>query len=76
MLSAFGVGVEEPKNPTVIGIGTWEENQKMLLGTDFERQLAIFMLGNPQWFPNYTGSPEETVTDFTSLAMDTLDFTF
>ena len=48
----------------------------MLLGTDFERQLAIFMLGNPQWFPNYTGSPEETVTDFTSLAMDTLDFTF
>lgn len=36
---------------------TWADDQLLLLSTVFQRSLALFMLGNPQWFEGYTGEP-------------------
>ena len=62
MLNMFKVGSERRLNghslKTVQDIELWANRQHMLLSTVFSRQLALFMLGNPQWFPNYTGEPE------------------
>lgn len=62
MLNIFKVGSERRLNghslKTVQDIELWANRQHMLLSTVFSRQLALFMLGNPQWFPNYTGEPE------------------
>lgn len=61
MLNMFKVGSERRLNghslKTVQDIELWANRQHMLLSTVFSRQLALFMLGNPKWFPNYTGEP-------------------
>lgn len=36
----------------------WANSQVTLLSTTFLRELALFMLANPQWFDGYTGSPK------------------
>ena len=38
----------------------WASIQETTLSTVFIRQLAIFMIGNQQWFPGYTGARVES----------------
>ena len=42
---------------------SWVESKNMVLGTVFLRALALFMLSDPQDFPDYTGSPVESSAD-------------
>lgn len=35
----------------------WATSQVTLLSTTFLRELALFMIANPQWFNGYTGQP-------------------
>ncbi len=43
-----------------IELESWVESKSMVLGTVFLRSLALFMLANPQDFPDYTGVPLES----------------
>lgn len=81
MLEMFGVGSSRPKkNATVSDLEDWAFGQKMLLSTVFLRSLALFMIGNPQWFKGYTGTPTEyssadsTVESSTEGMSDEFDF--
>lgn len=68
MLEVFGVGqsrkVAGRELSNVQDIEDWARAQEMLLSTPFLKQLALFMMGNPQWFNGYTGddSGGEVVT--------------
>lgn len=68
MLEMYQVGSSRPKSSsTVSDLEDWAYGQKMLLSTIFLRSLALFMLGNPQWFTGYTGTPK----DYSSMAVST-----
>lgn len=60
-LDLFDVGTTRKINnlemTSLSDLDTWSEGQLTLLSTVFLRQLALFMIGNPQWFKNYTGEP-------------------
>ena len=60
-LDVFDVGTSRSINGvkllSVNDIENWADSQLVLLSTVFLRQLALFMLGNPQWFNGYTGEP-------------------
>jgi len=61
-LEMFNVGTSRNlagniKITSIQNLITWAEGQMTLLSTVFLRSLALFMLGNPQWFEGYTGSP-------------------
>ena len=62
-LEVFEVGTERKLNGIEItnsrNLIMWADAQLTLLSTVFSRQLALFMLGNPQWFPDYDGSPKD-----------------
>lgn len=59
MLDVFGVGqsrkVAGRELSNVQDLEDWARAQEMLLSTPFIKQLALFMMGNPQWFNGYTG---------------------
>ena len=42
---------------TALDLESWASGQVTLLSTTFLRELALFMLGHPQWFNGYTGKP-------------------
>lgn len=67
MLDIFKVGTTRNYNGKVISsyseLESWTESQEMLLSTPFLKQLALFMMGNPQWFDNYTGERKEIVSE-------------
>jgi hypothetical protein len=79
MLEVFQVGTNRKYNGKEISsyyeLESWVETQEMLLSTPFLKQLALFMMGNPQWFDGYTGEAISTKTD-TELSdfEDDLDF--
>lgn len=58
-----------------IELESWVERKKSLFGTVFLRSLALFMLGNPMDFPNYTGSPVEYshVSDSFGVSSESVD---
>lgn len=56
-------------NKDMVSLLTWSEEQKMLLSTVFLRDLCLFMLGNPQWFGDFTGEPR-VVSGFGSFGGD------
>lgn len=62
-LDLFQVGSTREYNHNTISsyseLENWVEMQEVLLSTPFIKQLALFMIGNPQWFDGYTGSSEE-----------------
>lgn len=59
MLREFNVASKYPDNNCGrTELENWVSGQKTLLGTVFQRNLALFMLANPQWFSEYNGSPE------------------
>lgn len=79
MLEEFDVGTTrtvgskgEPIT-SVHQIDTWAKSQHLLLSTVFLRQLALFMIGNPQWFNGYTGKPYVT-TNNDNLGESPIDF--
>lgn len=68
MLEVFGFNTDDWKNtvesrkkyeckntPSII---QWGEENTLLYSTVFLRELCLFMLSNPQWFPNFTGEPK------------------
>ena len=59
MLEVFNVGqsrkVAGREIANVQDLEDWARAQEMLLSTPFTKQLALFMMGNPQWFNGYTG---------------------
>ena len=67
MLEIFQVGSSRQYNGREIGsyadLESWVEAQELLLSTPFIKQLALFMIGNPQWFAGYTGEEVEKLTD-------------
>lgn len=87
MLDVFGVGqsrkVAGREIANVQDLEDWARAQEMLLSTPFIKQLALFMMGNPQWFSGYTGddsggvavgatdgSSNESSSDFESNGFD------
>lgn len=64
MLEIFEVGSDRKLNgkdiTSVHQLIQWVDNQFVLLSTVFQRKLALFMFGCPQWFEGYTGEPMET----------------
>lgn len=79
MLDLFKVGNTRKHNGREINsfgeLESWVNTQEMLLSTPFIKQLALFMLGNPQWFEGYTGVTKEvTVNDDYMNLEDELDF--
>lgn len=38
-----------------VQLESWADIQNRILSTTFQRVLALFMMTNPNWFPNYTG---------------------
>lgn len=49
--------------------------KEMLLSTNFQRYLHLFMVENPQWFPTYTGRPLQGVTTPTgNFGVEQMDF--
>ena len=69
MLGTFemGTGIKEGIKD-VDSLEFWVENQKSIVGTVFLQQLVMFMLGCPQWFPDYTG--KESLSSFISSSDD------
>lgn len=63
MLEVFDVGINRVLNgqkiESIAQLEMWANSQNTLLSTVFIRQLALFMLANPQWFQGYTGKPRE-----------------
>lgn len=80
MLDAFEVGSERKISGILLAsvndIDTWVDLQYTLLSTTFSRQLATFMLANPQWFEGYTGAKKvSTYTEPSNFEFDgELDF--
>lgn len=64
-LDMFEVGTERKYGgkpiKTVSDLEGWVDTNVMLLSTPFIKQLALFMMGNPQWFNNYTGESHKPV---------------
>lgn len=51
----------------------WVAVRNTILSTTFQRSLHLFMIGNPQWFPLYTGRPNATVTSSANFGVSTMD---
>lgn len=67
------IGATDLKITSIQNLITWAEGQMTLLSTVFLRSLALFMLGNPQWFDGYTGSPSTYSAEDTGDWDDDLD---
>ena len=80
MLDVFQVGTSREVNGKVIStymeLENWVTSQEILLSTPFLKQLALFMLGNPQWFEGYTGESKPLIDDDSDdvIDFDDLDF--
>lgn len=57
-----------------IKLGEWASGQETLLSTQFQRDLHKMLIGNPQWFPLYTGVKTETAPVSSNFGVETLDF--
>lgn len=81
MLDIFQVGSTREYNGKRINsyfeLESWVDAQETLLSTPFIKQLALFMIGNPEWFKGYNG--ESKVVEYSNdednlLSLDELDF--
>ena len=57
-----GIMTEDEYNviTSMMELENWADYKKTIFGTVFQRQLVLFMLGDPVDFPRYTGVPEES----------------
>ena len=44
------------------------------LSTSYYRDLHVFMVSHPEWFPLYTGKPAQQITSSTNFGVTPLDF--
>lgn len=44
------------------------------LSTSYHRDLHVFMVSHPEWFPLYTGKPAQQITSSTNFGVTPLDF--
>lgn len=44
------------------------------LSTSYHRDLHVFMISHPEWFPLYTGKPAQQITSSTNFGVTPLDF--
>lgn len=67
MLDVFNVGqsrrISGRPIANVQDLEDWARSQEMLLSTPFIKQLALFMMGNPQWFNGYSGDDSAQGTE-------------
>lgn len=56
------------------GMKYWVESRSTFLSTTFHRQLHKFMIGNPQWFPLYTGMPNQNIVSSQNCGVMPMDF--
>ena len=77
MLREFNVASKYPDdNCGRTELENWVSGQKILLGTVFQRNLALFMLANPQWFSEYNGSPESYSGEINDIEDSVKQFDF
>lgn len=67
MLDVYDVGSNREsisKKPILSrNIELWADSQAAVLSTVFLRKLALFMIGNSQWFNGYTGEPRDSYSE-------------
>lgn len=56
-----------------VDLQRWIHTREVILSTTFQRSLHKFMIGNPQWFPFYTGKPNNKVVNSQNFGVDVLD---
>ena len=80
MLDVFEVGTTREYNgkrvSSYMELESWVESQEILLSTPFIKQLALFMIGNPLWYPGYPKNSDISSKDFdlSDLSEDDFDF--
>lgn len=50
------------------------DSRSAILSTTFHRQLHLFLITNPEWFPLYTGKPAQTVVSSANFGVAPMDF--
>ena len=49
------------------------DSKSVFLSTTYYRNLHLFMVSNPMWFPMYTGKPAEIVVSSKNFGVDTME---
>lgn len=49
------------------------DSKSVFLSTTYYRNLHLFMVSNPMWFPMYTGKPAEVVVSSKNFGVDTME---
>lgn len=52
----------------------YAESRSVLLSTTFHRSLHMFMVEHPEWFPRYTGTPNNNITSSANYGVEAMDF--
>lgn len=76
MFTELTGGIPEGTEPVAIGdeAKRYAESRCVMLSTTFQRSLHLFMVGHPQWFPLYTGTPNQNVVSSSNKGNLELDF--
>lgn len=73
-----GVDFDESKCGTPAQIITaceeYVKNRVIFLSTSYNRELHMFMIQHPEWFPLYTGKPAQQITSSANFGVMPLDF--
>lgn len=66
----------ESEQPAVLvsKLNQFAGQRSVILSTTFYRELHLFMVSNPQWFPLYTGKPNKGVSDTKNWGVEQMDF--
>ena len=69
---------EEPdtEQPPVLvsKLNSFIQSRSVILSTTFHRELHVFMINHPNWFPLYTGKPNATVVSSKAFGVEEMDF--
>lgn len=72
------LGKEPPEGVPILSLATematFCSDRVMILSTTFQRQLHLFMVKNPQWFPLYTGKPSGSIVSSQNFGVAQMDF--
>ena len=50
------------------------KGREIFLSTSYRRELHLFMVSHPEWFPLYTGKPAQQITSSANYGVTPLDF--
>lgn len=63
------------QNPVLVSkLNGFVNSRSVILSTTFHRELHLFMVNNPQWFPLYTGKPNVATVSSKSFGVEEMDF--